>query len=184
MTVCIVIRVLKCRKKIGSFTNKLKRPITVDQMLQPCVQPCNSFDSTNYLYIQRNNYFDSTNYLYVQRNKYFDLTNYLYIRRNNYLHIKPKNYLYIQRKNYWYGQRKNPPSYMTFWSPGHLANAKPYIGTSTISMASKFGIVVTWGGGTQPSKSRDFFTTWSRDKFKKPKSALSQYLWLSNLAGW
>ena len=50
-------------------------------------------------------------------------------------------------------------------------------------MATKRGRVVTCSGGTPSSKSDDLLITWSSDKFKKLISALSKYLWPSNLAG-
>ena len=53
-------------------------------------------------------------------------------------------------------------------------------------MVTKHELLVTGGGKTPPSKSCDFFITWSRDKWKKLTSALPQYQyqWPSNLAKW
>ena len=82
------------------------------------------------------------------------------------------------------GDIQHPPSYVTFWSRGYMTNVKPYIYLSTIPIATKIDRVVTYGGETQPSKSHDFFITWSRGKWKKLLSALSQYLWSSNLVEW
>ena len=49
-------------------------------------------------------------------------------------------------------------------------------------MTTKLGRVVTCGGGTQHSKSRDVLITWLRDKRKKLLSAFQQHLWQPNLA--
>ena len=46
-------------------------------------------------------------------------------------------------------------SFMTFWSHGPVTNIKPYICTSAVLMTTKLGRVVTSGGGTTISKSRD-----------------------------
>ena len=55
---------------------------------------------------------------------------------------------------------------MVFWQRGHETNEKPYISTSTTHIAIKIGKKVTYGEGTQPTKSNDFLTRWSRDIFK------------------
>ena len=62
------------------------------------------------------------------------------------------------------------------------ANEKPYICPSATPMTTKLDREVICSGGTPPSKSRDLLITWSRDKFKKLISALSQYLWPPTLA--
>ena len=59
---------------------------------------------------------------------------------------------------------QHPSSYMTFWSGGQVTNVKSYIYLSAIPMATKIGGVVTYGGGSPPSKSHDLLITWSRDK--------------------
>ena len=74
-------------------------------------------------------------------------------------------------------------SQMTFWSSDHMTDVKSYIWPSAVSMATKLGRVVTCGGETPPSKSRDLLIMGSRDEFKNLIFALQQYLWPSNLAG-
>ena len=158
----------------------------------------------NYVFTQRNNYFDLTN-LYIFNEIMIYIINELmiYIFKEIYIYILNEIIIFIQRiiyiineiiifikqitlNNIWSTKYKLGNWNLVFILCGFKreANEKPYICPSAIPMATKLGRVVTCSERTPPSKSRDLFITWSRDKFKKLISALPQYLWPPNLAEW
>ena len=65
----------------------------------------------------------------------------------------------------------------------HLINSN-HISTTTVSMATKLGRVVTYLEGLFSIKSYKAFITWPRDKTKSIVSLLTEQLWPPNLAGW
>ena len=72
----------------------------------------------------------------------------------------PQNW---QSSNLWWGE----PTFKVLWPFNHVVIWQiqtVYICTSAISMATKLGRVVTWGGGGQSSKSRELLITRSHDK--------------------
>ena len=92
------------------------------------------------LCVQRNNYFDSTNYLYIQRNDYLYIQQIIYIFNGIIIFIQPNNYSI-------YGQGN-----ITLYGFKRKANEKLYVCPPTIPMATKLGRIVTCTGGNPPSK--------------------------------
>ena len=72
-----------------------------------------------------------------------------------------------------------PFGYVVTWQ-----KKKNYFCTSTIPMATKLGRVITYGQKTPYTKLHDLLITWSRGKWKKPKSTLTEYLWQSGNLHW
>ena len=70
------------------------------------------------------------------------------------------------------------PTFKVIWPFDNVVTwkiQKTYICSSAIPMATKLGRVRTCSWGTPPLKSRDLLIKWSRGKFKKLISSLSQY---------
>ena len=116
--------------------------------------------STKYLYIQRNNCFNSTNYLYIQQNIYFYIQRIIYIFNEIIIYIFNKIIIFIQQIIYIFNQ------IIIFIQP----NSHQIYGQQNINLE-----IEIWSLFCMDLKEK---------QMKSLISALPQYLWSSNLAGW